>query len=392
MKKFSLILAMVLLLGLLAGCTKEPAPSEPLNEPTTPPTSTQQNAETAKPTPSKAAQVAYEQFLNGKASAVKKNGSALHIQDLLRGSFNKYALYDMNGDAIPELLLQTGEGLTILWMQEGQLSVWYSGTVYCKPLNNGAVLYERVGGAPPNTICQYYVLNYHGDEQFTITFQEYELGDNNPAKKYLINGEEATEDLYTALTTPLLDIRDDHIIWKDITENTSGTFSSPEDAYAQKLQDIKKSTSAETLSNYFRYFYLDIDGNSIQELCITQDTQLTVYTFLDNQLYEVGSHDFSSGTLRLADSQKTEYPGIFYFLTTGGREIYGYLSVRDNTLSLERLWDNNFGFELDESGNLVEIGRPGKATEYTDDKAIIAESKALYENNAKIAVLPFDSI
>lgn len=392
MKKFPLILAAALLLGLLSGCGKQPIPSEPTNEPTTPPTSTQQNAETPKPTPSKAAQVAYEQFLNGKASAVKKDGSALHIQDLLQGNFKKYARYDMNGDAIPELILKTGAGLTVLWMQEGQLSVWYSGTVYCKPLNNGAILYERVGGAPPNTVYQYYVLNYHGDELFTITFREYELGDDNSAKKHLINGVDATESLYTALTTPLLDIRDDHIIWKDITENTSGTFSSPEDAYAQKLQDIKKSTSAETLSNYFQYFYLDIDGNSIQELCITQDTQLTVYTFWDNQLCEVGSHDFSSGTLRLADSQKTEYPGIFYFLTTGGREIYGYLAIRENKLSLERLWDNNFGFEIDKSGNLVEIGRPGKVTEYTDDKAIIAESKALYENNVKITTLPFDNI
>ena len=294
MKNISLILAVALLLGLLTGCGKEPAPSEPTNEPTTTPTSTQQNAEIPNPTPSKAALTAYEQFLSSKASAVKKDGTTLNIQNLLRGNYNKYAQYDMNGDAIPELILKTGEGLTVLWMQEGQLSVWYSGTVYCKPLNNGAILYERVGSAPLNTNYQYYVLNYHGDEQFTITFREFEQGDNNPAKKYLINGVEATEDLYTALTTPLLDIRDDHIIWKDITSSTSQTSSTPEEAYTHKLQEIKSTTSAEILSNYIRYFYLDIDGNGIKELCVTEDTQLTIYTFSDNQLFEVGSHVFRS--------------------------------------------------------------------------------------------------
>ena len=80
-----------------------------------------------------------EKFLKGEISATDKEGEKVTIRDYIRGDYNKYALYDMSGDGVAELIIRTGNGLTVFSIKEQELTVWYEGTTYEKPLNNRAI-------------------------------------------------------------------------------------------------------------------------------------------------------------------------------------------------------------------------------------------------------------
>ena len=40
-----------------------------------------------------------------------------------------------------------------------------------------------------------------------------------------------------------------------------------------------------------------------------------------------------------------EYPGIFYFTVGGGANHYGYMSIKNQKLSFEDLWEENYASE-----------------------------------------------
>lgn len=170
----------------------------------------------------------YNEFLSKKTNAVDKNGNTITLDEYFNNEskniYHQYAIYDMNGDDIPELIIKTVKGLDIFWIKNDKVTLWYQGTNYSKPLNNRAILYERSGGAPDNTIYQYIILDYTGEELLKISFSEYYGGDdpsfierfgNN--ELYLINEQQVSKNIYENLCkTPILSIADDAIEWQDI--------------------------------------------------------------------------------------------------------------------------------------------------------------------------------
>ena len=220
-----------------------------------------------------------ERFLKGEISATDKDGRKVSIQDYIRGDYNKYALYDMSGDAVPELIIRTGNGLTIFSIKEQELTVWYQGTVYEKPLNNRAIFYERPGGAPEHTDYQYIVLSHNGEETQRTSFSEYP--GNNP--EYFINGEKVSKADYEALYKSF-DLSDDGIVWKDIlsTPNQSTAYDRAITAYnaflngqiAAIAEDNSKifvssySSISNGQSGFDRYALHDVNGDGIPELFI----------------------------------------------------------------------------------------------------------------------------
>lgn len=180
-----------------------------------------------------AADTLYNKFLSKKINALDKNGNTItldeYFNDESKNTYHQYAIYDMNGDDIPELIIRTVKGLDIFWIKNDKVTLWYQGTNYAKPLNNKAILYERPGGAPKHTDYQYIVLDYTGEEVLKISFSEYYGGDDpsllehfDSSELYLINQQEVTKAIYEDLCkTPILSIADDAIEWKDIplTEN-----------------------------------------------------------------------------------------------------------------------------------------------------------------------------
>lgn len=225
-KGIYLLLASILLLFLTA-CDKKLAFShdeDTKNISTSDTFASTNNTEAKKTLSSEGVLLIFERFLDGKAEATNKSGNKTNIQDYLRSDYNKYAVYDMNGDAVDELILKTGNGLTIFWVTEQGLTVWYNGTVYAKPLNNRTILYERPGGAPVHTDYQYIILDYTGEELLKISFSEYYGGDDplffqhfGSNELYLINEQQVSKTIYENLCkTPILSIADDAIEWQDI--------------------------------------------------------------------------------------------------------------------------------------------------------------------------------
>lgn len=162
----------------------------------------------------------YDRFISGDISALSKNGDKVSINDYVDDStYRMYAIYDMNGDTIPELLIKTVRDFTIFWTKNNELCVWYEGTSYCSPLNNMAVLSERPGGAPEHINYRYEVLGYNGETLIYVEFAEYSSfeyeGEQHP-ELYEINGLEVSKEVYTSLVTPLLNIKDDEIKWDPI--------------------------------------------------------------------------------------------------------------------------------------------------------------------------------
>lgn len=165
----------------------------------------------------------FNDFLSGEKNAVDKDGNIISLEKYLNdnseGTNNQYAIYDMNGDDVPELIIKTADGLDVFWIKNDKVTLWYQGTNYTKPLNNMALLSERKGAAPEHVDYIYLILGYRGEEIFKMEFSKYsasELQGVQYDEKYLINNIEVNEQIYNSLTEPLLAVNDDKIIWKEL--------------------------------------------------------------------------------------------------------------------------------------------------------------------------------
>ncbi len=166
----------------------------------------------------------YDNFLSGQIAAVDKEGYLTEKGGTISmdyysdpDSVRKYAIYDMNGDEIPELIIKSRISLDIFWIYNNELTLWHSDVSYAKPLNNMALLYERPGGAPEHTQYMYIVLGYQGEELYKIDFAEYynwNVDGVDYGAKYFIDNTEVTKRIYDSLSERFLNIGDDKIEWK----------------------------------------------------------------------------------------------------------------------------------------------------------------------------------
>ena len=129
----------------------------------------------------------------------------------------------------------------------------------------------------------------------------------------------------------------------------------------------------------------DLDNNGIPELVIAKHgVNITVYTFNDTAVVEVGNHNFETGTTRLFFSDNSSYPGIFFYFVDGGLDHYGYITIKENKLVYEELWNEDY------SGISKELGISRKRIEeFSADKQLIKESRKVYKENND---LPFQKL
>ncbi len=170
-----------------------------------------------------AAVSAYEAFLQGDATVedpkhdLSESGT-VNINDLSLGLNTLHALFDMNGDGISELHLRptTGGGYDIFTYRDSQVFLWHADLDYCSPLNNGALLYERPGGAPPHTNYMYITLDTNGNEIARVGFSKYDVVDENGLKvgvRYIYEDNDVSKETWYALTKKILSIKSDLIEW-----------------------------------------------------------------------------------------------------------------------------------------------------------------------------------
>ncbi len=157
-------------------------------------------------------------------------------------------------------------------------------------------------------------------------------------------------------------------------------------------KEISNENESQILSDYnnlmnnfynqnpdFYYAVKDIDGNSVKELIILSNTTITVYTH-EQDVKQLDSYDFVTGTVRMFSSDDKKYPGIFYFTVGGGCDHYSYLTLSGDNIVTTKLCE--YYYSADEP-YWVDI---------SDDKEMIAEAKALYNANKDIIFLDFEPI
>jgi hypothetical protein len=130
----------------------------------------------------------------------------------------------------------------------------------------------------------------------------------------------------------------------------------------------------------------DLDNNGISELIIAKNgvNNITVYTFNDT-VAMLGQHNFETATARLFSSDHSAYPGIFCYFEGGGLDHYGYLTIRDNQVVYEELWNEDY------SGISEELGiKRERVEEVSSDKQMISESRKIIEKNNDLSFQRLD--
>jgi hypothetical protein len=179
----------------------------------------------------------YEAFLRGErlASPGNTNWNPISIYEVdtffrsdisesysLEGS--QYALFDMNGEDIPELHVRSGLYYCIFTYDNDDLSVWYHGRDWSWPTNDRAILHTRLGGGPPRWDYQYEVLDYWGNVTMSIEFVKADWnmdGVYDENDEYLVEGVKVTMGQWDALTEEYLSATSDSIEWFELTNDFS---------------------------------------------------------------------------------------------------------------------------------------------------------------------------
>lgn len=174
--------------------------------------------------------VAYDNFLAGSINAQDLNhkisDGVVTIKDMSLEPNLKtyYALFDMNGDGIPELHLRpiAGGSYAIFTYLDGQLVLWHDGPDYESPLNNGAILYERDGAAPTHINYYYLVLDSDGNEISKVYFSKYHSVDESGLTEstdydvFMFEDKEVSENEWNSLTKEYLTSSSDLIKWNEL--------------------------------------------------------------------------------------------------------------------------------------------------------------------------------
>lgn len=115
----------------------------------------------------------YNDFLSGIITAEYADGSDINIDYLAEMAMPNtltYALFDRNGDSVPELCINNEMYVTTFWVSNGTLKLWREENSYSKILSNGNYLETHYGGAPNHTDYSYIVYSYTGDVVCSVTF------------------------------------------------------------------------------------------------------------------------------------------------------------------------------------------------------------------------------
>lgn len=215
-------------LNACAQSTTTPAPTD-----TVPVSSELINMNSEQPSDNSSADdalAAYKKFLAGSINAQdlkhEISDGVIKIKDLsLEPDFKTYyALFDMNGDGIPELHLRpvVGGSYLIFTYLDEQIVFWHTGPDYESPLNNGAILYERDGAAPTHINYYYLVLDSNGNETMKVNFSKYHSVDESGKTEsadydvFMMEDKEVSEEEWNSLTKDYLSNSSDLIVWKEI--------------------------------------------------------------------------------------------------------------------------------------------------------------------------------
>jgi uncharacterized protein YceK len=148
---------------------------------------------------------AYQKFMRNESALHLESGD-VNIMDLVgfieEDYFFDYAYHDMNGDGIPELIIELILKGYIITYRDGELRLWHEWSVYDEPLRNGAIWHERYGAAWTHIDYFILMLDYYGDEAERVEFSCYDTDENDVWDYFLLDGEEVSQSEWERVTAP----------------------------------------------------------------------------------------------------------------------------------------------------------------------------------------------
>ncbi len=130
----------------------------------------------------------------------------------------------------------------------------------------------------------------------------------------------------------------------------------------------------------YGYAFKDIDGDGSEELLATQNTVVTAYD-CKGEITEIGNIRFSTGTLQLLYTGDEEYPGIVTFTVGGGKNHYGYMTIKDGELVNDPICDIDYSAA---TGRFEDVY-------YTRDERLIELARAAYDNEQRIPLIDVEA-
>lgn len=317
--------------------------------------------------------VAYNSFLKGQRAAYEYGDleTRLYVSDLYvtllpdGKGIRSYALADVTGDGVPELLTE-GYTMSVFTYQSGRVLRLYESRAGAqrKLLSNGCLWEWRTGGGNTYWYTKFFEIGTTRNVQFGAP------GYDTDEDKYHVDGvwmnkaefDAKTATYFANAKSPAL------LIWYDYT-----TKQPTSQAMVQYLSLLQSKYSDDSGAYYTLY---DVNGDGVEELLVKEDgdNKLLVYTKGNNEARLLVEQEFASGTSRFLSTGDPDYPGIIYFCVGGGKNQYYYLS---KGFALQPLWTDNYGF--------YEEGEAGRITELSDDKRLIELSREAYQNNRDLA-------
>lgn len=149
----------------------------------------------------------YNEFLDGK---IIVEGIDINFLTTPKGEPNKhyatkYALFDSNGDKIPELHINSARYYYILSYINNKLIIFKDLSPYPQfyALKNGAFISHQFGTAPISDKYNYFILDFLGNEVWEVNFSKYDKNENgiyDNNDEYMFDGVNVSKEIWDALT------------------------------------------------------------------------------------------------------------------------------------------------------------------------------------------------
>lgn len=164
-----------------------------------------------------------------------------------------------------------------------------------------------------------------------------------------------------------------------VDKNEIDVCSELEEAYKSFLDNLYRKKNSSKGIYSLNFLLRDMDSDSIPELIIKKNTKFIIYAYTNKEVVKIGKTDEFGGTGKYFYSNKSSYPGIFYFYVGGGYENYGYIYIENNHMIDQELWNEDY------SGISKILGKSReKIEEISLDKQIIDESKIVCAENQEL--------
>lgn len=171
----------------------------------------------------------YKKFLKGEVPALD-NEALKHLNEYFEFDLGKepytYTFLDVTNDGVDEICVRQSYNKWFFTVKDGAIYHYYTDDMtYSQLLNNGALLYERHGGAPTHINYEYYTIDENAERKVIATFSWWD-GKSVEAGKiypdtYIFNDKEVSKEEYEAKTKEYLSVGSDKIVWYDKDGNVA---------------------------------------------------------------------------------------------------------------------------------------------------------------------------